>query len=189
MSEKTHFNPEAAVEHGHGTHETHEHQVTSAEHAKARHEQQEEAAHARHEANRESSDKQKVLDAIDRLEAKTDDNVSDHLVSADLKGSTLQKEMRHIRRKLTPDERVASKFIHNPIIRNVSDVSSKTLTRPSGLLGGGIVAFLGTTAYLYITKDIGIKYNYTVFLVLLVLGFAVGLMLEAVIRLARLKRV
>ena len=59
-----------------------------------------------------------------------------------------------------------------------SDALGKTVTRPSGLLGGGLVAFLGSGSYLYLAKHIGFQYNYFVSTVLFVIGFAIGLGLE-----------
>src|SRR5665213_1678621 len=188
MSEKKRFDVEAVRDNAKTEHVANAAEVSTAERDQAEQKKQEALAHARHEATVESSDKVKVQERIKSIETQTDENLSDSLVSADLKKSTFHKEIKHIRRKLTPNERVMSRLIHQPFIRTVSEVSSKTISRPSGLLGGGVVAFLGTSGYLYLTKDIGIKYNYTVFLVLLVLGFIVGLVLEALIRLTRQRR-
>jgi len=45
------------------------------------------------------------------------------------------------------------------------------------LLGGGILALLGTSSYLYLAKHIGFTYNYSVFLILFFGGFILGLSL------------
>jgi hypothetical protein len=102
-------------------------------------------------------------------------------VNADLKKVTLQREIQSIRRKLPVAQRALSKVIHQPVVRVVSEVTSKTATRPSGLLGGGFVAFLGSAIYLYMTKHVGFTYNYTIFLLLFLGGFVLGLALEIVI--------
>lgn len=98
--------------------------------------------------------------------------------SKELRGSTLNRELKEVRRKLSFPDKVGSKIIHNPVVRGVSEISSKTISRPSGLLGGGIVAFLGTGAYYYLTVHIGLKYNYLVFVILFVGGFIIGLAIE-----------
>jgi hypothetical protein len=76
---------------------------------------------------------------------------------------------------------VLSKVIHQPVVRAVSEVAAKTISRPSGLLGGGIVAFLGSAGYLYFTKYIGLPYNYFIFTLLFLGGFVVGLSLELIV--------
>jgi hypothetical protein len=82
-------------------------------------------------------------------------------------------------------ERGLSKLIHQPAVRAVSEVGAKTVSRPSGLLGGGLLAFLGSSTYLFMTKYIGFRYNYLVFLLLFVGGFVLGLVLELLVRLVR----
>lgn len=188
MQEKDPFNPENHAEKQHEVKETHEHKITPAEQAKAEQKKDEILSSARQEATVESADKQKVLRKIEGLENQREDDFSEHLVNSDLKQSTFQKEMTYVRRKLTPTEKLASKVIHQPVVKTVSNVSSKTITRASGLLGGGLVAFLGTSVYLYLTKDIGLKYNYSVFIVLLILGFAIGVVLELLVRLITRQR-
>lgn len=186
--EKKAFNIEHVSERAPDKQEATEHIVHAAEREDAEQTKQRILEQSRVEASANSPDKQKVLRKIESLESQTDDTAADIPAGDALKQSAFQKEIRHIRRKLSPNEKVASKFIHQKVVRSISDVSAKTLTRPSGLLGGGVVAFLGTSAYIYLTKDIGIKYNYTVFLLLLVIGFAVGLVLEAIIRLTKQRK-
>jgi hypothetical protein len=65
-----------------------------------------------------------------------------------------------------------------------SEAAGRTVSRPSGLLGGGLVAFLGTTGYLYLARHIGFTYNYLVFLLLLAGGFILGVSLELLVHLA-----
>lgn len=146
---------------------------------------------ARQEAAKEaiSVEQAKAVENLNTSSEQTDeDNANRHPVSSSLKKITFRKEIKHIRRNLSKADRIGSKIIHQPVIKSVSEVSAKTITRPSGLLGGGIMAFLGTSAYLYLTKHIGLKYNYSIFLFLLVAGFIVGLIIEALVRLVRGKR-
>jgi hypothetical protein len=99
-------------------------------------------------------------------------------INPELKANALNNELRHIRRQLPKPERALSKVIHQPVVRAVSEGASKTVTRPSGLLGGGIVAFIGTSSYVYFTHHIGVTYNYLLFVLFFVGGFILGLLLE-----------
>jgi hypothetical protein len=114
--------------------------------------------------------------------------ITPHQVNRELKQITLRRELQQIRRKLPGPQRVLSKVIHQPVVRVVSETAGKTISRPSGLLGGGLVAFLGTTSYLYLARHLGFTYNYLVFLLLLAGGFILGLALELLVHLATASR-
>jgi hypothetical protein len=60
----------------------------------------------------------------------------------------------------------------------VSGATGQTLARPSGLLGGGICALLGSLIYLYLAKHIGFNYNYLLFVLFFGGGFIIGLVIE-----------
>lgn len=108
--------------------------------------------------------------------------------NAFLQKQSLQRELTSIQRKESAPARALSKIIHQPVIRTTSEAAGKTISRPSGLLGGGIVAFLGTSVYLYLAYHIGFTYQPTVFLVLLVAGFALGILIEYVLHLFKKSR-
>ena len=110
--------------------------------------------------------------------------VTPRQVNRELKQITLRRELQQIRRKLPAPQRILSKVIHQPAIRIASEAAGRTVSRPSGLLGGGLVAFLGTTGYLYLARHIGFTYNYLVFLLLLAGGFILGVSLELLVHLA-----
>ena len=99
-------------------------------------------------------------------------------IDRELRTRTLNRELLHIQRTLPATQRSFSKLIHQPVVRAVSEATSQTVSRPSGLLGGGLVAFLGTSGYLYLAKHLGLRYNYLIFLLLFIAGFAFGLVLE-----------
>jgi hypothetical protein len=109
-------------------------------------------------------------------------------INRELKSITLNRELRQIQRQLPTPVRKFSQLVHQPAVRAVSDAASKTVSRPSGLLGGGLAALVGTTAYLYLAKHIGFTYNYGVFLLLFVGGFAFGLVLELAVHAATASR-
>jgi hypothetical protein len=126
---------------------------------------------------------EKPLEALQAAE-KTPQPASHSFINRELKAITLRRELKLIQRKLPAPQRVLSKVIHQPAIRAVSEGAGKTVSRPSGLLGGGITAFIGTSAYLYLAKHLGFEYNYGVFLVLFVGGFLLGIVIEMAIHLA-----
>lgn len=99
-------------------------------------------------------------------------------VDKSLRTITLRRELMLIRRQLSLPARTLSKVIHQPVIRAVSEGASKTVSRPSGLLGGGLVALFGTSGYLYLAHHMGFSYNYGVFGLLFIGGFVFGLLLE-----------
>jgi len=103
--------------------------------------------------------------------------------NSSLKKLTLQRELQDIQRKESAPVRALSKFIHQPVIRAASEVAGKSVSRPSGLLGGGIAAFLGTSIYLYLAYHIGFTYEPSVFVFLLVVGFVAGVTVEMLARL------
>jgi hypothetical protein len=120
---------------------------------------------------------------MDRLKAseKAQEPLQPLTINRELKSITLRRELQQVQRKLPAPQRVLSRVIHQPVVRAVSEATAKTISRPSGLLGGGFVAFLGSSAYLYFTKHIGVQYNYLVFALLFVGGFVVGLILEFIV--------
>lgn len=120
---------------------------------------------------------------IQRLEAaeKAQQGPQPGYINQELKRITLRRELQQLQRKLPLPERSLSRVMHQPIVRAVSEVTARSLTRPSGLLGGGILAFLGSSAYLYLAKHIGFTYNYVLFWVLFATGFVFGVALEGLI--------
>jgi hypothetical protein len=121
-----------------------------------------------------------VLEAFQEAEAARAEPVST-LISTEARQADKNRQVKRIQRQLKPADKVLSKVIHQPVVRAVSEVAAKTVSRPSGLLGGGIVAFLGSAAYLYFTKYIGLPYNYFLFTLLFVGGFVIGLSLELIV--------
>lgn len=102
-----------------------------------------------------------------------------------LQKQSLKRELKTIQRKESAPTRALSKVVHQPAVQAVSETASKTVSRASGLLGGGVLALLGSSAYLYLAYHIGFQYQPTVFLILLVVGFGLGLGIEFLVRLVR----
>lgn len=95
-----------------------------------------------------------------------------------MKKNTLKNELTIIRHNLPLNQRILSMTIHQPLIKKASDISANTITRPIGLLGGGIFAFVGSLIYLMADQYIGLKYNYLFFLLFFVFGYIFAILLE-----------
>jgi hypothetical protein len=168
-------------EHGHEqvegpqSHET----ETAASHEEARAEQAEQLESARETASAEA---ETGLDPLEQLQAAQDEPDAapgmPTAISRESRKLTAQRELHRLQRRLPAPARALSKVIHQPGVQAVSEAVGKTVSRPSGLLGGGLVAFLGSGSYLYLAKHIGFQYNYFVSTVLFIIGFGVGLGLE-----------
>lgn len=102
------------------------------------------------------------------------------LIDNAVKMFRMRRNLSHVQNKLKPAEKRLSKVVHQPLVRLVSESAAKTISRPSGMLGGGIVAFVGSLLYLYLAHHIGFTYNYLLFLGFFVGGFIVGVALEYV---------
>lgn len=142
-------------------------------------EQQHQLVEASAIANQEAASKN-PLEAHQEAEAAKAEPAST-LITPALKAATKNRQLQQVRRQLPTADKALSKVIHQPAIRAVSEAAASTISRPSGLLGGGIVAFIGSAAYLYFTRHVGLPYNYFVFSLLFVGGFAIGLVLELIV--------
>lgn len=105
-----------------------------------------------------------------------------HVNQKELKAESYKKTMKDVRKKLSKPDQVLSKVIHNKTIETTSEIGSKTVARPSGILGGGIFALLGSVAILWMANHYGFRYNFFVFILLFVGGFFVGTMVELLLR-------
>jgi hypothetical protein len=105
----------------------------------------------------------------------------------ELKAAAYQRTIDKIQTKLNPAERSLSKVVHQPLVESVSEVGSKTIARPSGILGGGIISLLGSGVVLYMAKHYGFEYSYFIFIALFLAGFFVGSAIELLVR-ATIKR-
>lgn len=106
-------------------------------------------------------------------------------VQRELKNDAYRRTMSRVRSHLNPSERLLSKVVHGRVIEPISEASSKTIARPSAILGGGIAALVGSGTVLYMAKHYGFRYNFTTFLLLLATGYITGLLVEGILRLSR----
>jgi hypothetical protein len=100
----------------------------------------------------------------------------------EMKSQTYGRTMGRIRQQLPAPERLMSKVMHQKTIDSVSDAMSKTIARPSGILGGGALALIGSSILLYMAKKYGFEYNFFMFFILVGCGFVLGIIAELFIR-------
>jgi flagellar biosynthesis GTPase FlhF len=154
-----------------------ERHLSHAEEQQKKHEQEKNLEHARHEAAHEAQSAEEIADKL-AGRAQESPQYEEMHANRELKEMAYQRLLNRARRHMSPYSRAMSHIIHQPIVETVSEVTGKTVGRPSGILGGGILALAGTTAYYYIAKHYGYNYNSFVFLLLLVCGFIAGWVLE-----------
>lgn len=99
-----------------------------------------------------------------------------------LKLEAYTETLKHVRAKLGKVSTGFSKFIHNQKIETLSEVTAKTVARPSAMLGGGMGAFVGSLVYLYTSSHYGFEYNNFMILALFVGGFFGGLIVEVLLK-------
>lgn len=146
---------------------------------KAKHEAKDSIEHIRSSIDKEAN---KAEALKHKQESDSGKGQTTTIIDRNLKAKAYKKELHRIQSNLPKSQRSLSKFIHSRPVEAVSEVGGKTVARPSGLLGGGIVAFAGTLALVIISRHYGFSYNFFVFIALLVGGFFLGLIAEMIIR-------
>jgi hypothetical protein len=183
MSEKLSqsSSPESELEKKYNVKKPEHHQPSSERLAK--HEHEENIANLRKTAELVAKPTQETV-----LKTKSSENetgIYPATVNKDLKNMAYRRTLRRTQQQLSAPSRTLSKIIHQPAIEASSEVIGKTIARPSGILSGGIVAFFGSSVFLWITRHYGYEYSFLLMLLLFVGGFCLGLMLEFFIRFAR----
>lgn len=96
------------------------------------------------------------------------------LVNKHLKEMAFSRALTRARKKLSVPSRAFSKFAHIPAVDKASEAIGKTIARPAGMLWGSVLAFIGASALLWITKHYGYEYNYLMLIVLFGGGLILG---------------
>lgn len=100
-----------------------------------------------------------------------------------LKQESYTRTLRKIRSDMNLPDRAMSRVIHQPVIESVSNGLARTAARPSVFFGGSLGALLGSGTLLYLSRQNGFTYNYSVFLVMFVCGFILGGLVEVIFKL------
>jgi hypothetical protein len=107
------------------------------------------------------------------------------IINKQLKDMAFSRSMTRTRKKLSKPSKAFSKVVHTEVIDKSSEFVGKTIARPSGMLVGAFIAFIGTSALLWITRYYGYAYNYLLVILLFVGGMVLGLAGEGLFRLLR----
>ncbi len=157
-----------------------------------RHEQRQKSHESSHEANAEHRPSVEELTA--RVEAQAvsgkelapspshENNHHPVLVNKQLKDTAYNRTMVRVQKHLSLPSRTFSKVIHSQLLDKPSELASKTVARPSGMLGGTFFAMLGTLGLFWLTRKYGYEYNYLMAIVLFIGGAIIGLTAEAVLK-------
>lgn len=157
------------------------------EHEKHHEKQEHEKRPDKHELEQRVSKEAKSIHETALPKAEQESQAAGGHLGRDIKGQAYTQVLQKVRSRLSPAERTFSKVIHQPVIDAVSEISGKTLARPSAILGGGITALIGSGAILYMSKHYGFEYNFFVYILFLIVGFGAGITLEMLINGVRSK--
>lgn len=135
----------------------------------------------RHEVAEKATSKEDVV--VDTSEKDTF-KASQPLINKELKDAMLVRTLSRIQKQLKPTERTFSKIVHNKPIDKVSTIGEKTIARPYGILGGALLAFLGSIFSTFLSKQFGLNYNLILFTLLFATGYILAICIEGIIRLA-----
>ncbi len=117
-----------------------------------------------------------------------DDGPSPVHIGARIKGDAYDRQIDYVQQHEKPAERNFSKFIHQPVIEEVSNVAESTIARPLALLYGGLFAVITNLVLLYVCRRYGYEYNFMIGLAGFAGGFVVGLIIEGAVRLLKPRR-
>jgi hypothetical protein len=106
-----------------------------------------------------------------------------HYITKKIKATKFKETMSVVQSQLKPVNRRLSRIIHQTAVETISEVGSKTIARPSGIIGGGIISLVGSSLAIIVAKKIGFEIPHSLFLILFVCGFILGLFVEYIIRL------
>ena len=100
-----------------------------------------------------------------------------------IKADQYKLTLKHVQKRLPKGQRMLSSFVHKPPVETISEVAGKTIARPSGILGGGIIALLGSLVILFISHKVGFAVPGSLFAALFLAGFALGCSIEILTKL------
>ncbi len=137
-----------------------------------KHKQEKQAEHARHSAEKEAiSGKEHAPKHAEKKRQSAPKHV---------KKQNYKLTMNRVEAKLPAYQRAFSRVVRNDAVDAVSNVAAKTVARPSGILGGGIMAFIGMTVTLYFARQVGFTLSGSEFIALTFGGYLLGVLIEVV---------
>jgi len=107
------------------------------------------------------------------------------IVNNQIKNMSYSRTMTRVRKRLSVPSRAFSKVVHSPLVEKPSELASHTIARPSGMLGGSLVATVGTLALLWTVRRYGYEYNYLAVVAMFATGAFAGLVVEGAFKLLK----
>lgn len=112
------------------------------------------------------------------LDDSQDTHVAPNYIGKNLQDNSLKQVLARTRKRLPFDQKMLSKIVHKPFIDTVSEVSGKTVARPSGLAMGGAFSLVTSLFVLWASYFFGYEYNFLIGIMAFVGGFFAGLIIE-----------
>jgi hypothetical protein len=109
-------------------------------------------------------------------------------ITQELKTDAYNRTLKRIRTHMSTPDRIMSKVVHQPIIEKVSNVSARTVARPSAFLGGSFLALIASTALVYLSRHYGFTYNYAIIFIAFAAGFILAIAIELLFKLVKRRR-
>jgi hypothetical protein len=121
-------------------------------------------------------------------EEKNNETQHPALVNMQLKDMAYSRALVRTRKHLSVPAKMFSRVIHSKILDKPSEAIGKTIARPSGMVGGAVFAFFGTSLLLWTTKKYGYEYNYLAATLLFIIGMIFGIVTESLLKLLKKRR-
>lgn len=100
-----------------------------------------------------------------------------------LKTSSYNTSLTRIRKRLpNKKQRAFSRFIHAKGMDSTNDILVATIGRPSSIIGGSIFALIGVGIGVYLSRYYGYSFNYLLLFLFFIMGYAVELLIETIIK-------
>ena len=115
-----------------------------------------------------------VSNKVERIESGPKESM------AEAKANAYRATLSSIRQTLPTASRRFSKFIHKPSVERISDLTAKTIGRPSLTLGASVFALLGGGLLYFSARRYGFTLSGAEFLVAGLAGAIFGLLIEAI---------
>jgi hypothetical protein len=132
--------------------------------------------------------KQAAETTVESAPARTDEDqktANTYWFSKQYRDDSYKQLIGSVQSRLSKSERVVSKLIHQPIVEKVSEIGSRTVARPSGLLFGSISSFLVSMITYVVARRNGYDMTYSVFILSFFGGFLIGIAAEYGYKLVR----
>lgn len=171
------------VEHGHeqadNTHEAKQRAQELLNEAKreaseAKHHHKEHIDELRNEIEKQASTTQE-MGASEAINQQEPEAANTYWYSAEYRKQAYDQMLRTVRNRLPKRDQLASKVFHQPVIEKASEIGSKTVARPSGVLTGSILSFVASFVTYFFSKRYGFDMTYSIFIMSFLGGFILGI--------------